>query len=43
VTTTLECARRADGGAAIVVASSRFIERNGLNKGRALWICGGGV
>ena len=26
----LECARRADGGAAIIVASSRFLERRGL-------------
>ena len=26
----LECARRADGGAALIVASSRFLERQGL-------------
>ena len=26
----LECARRADGGAAVIVASSRFLERRGL-------------
>jgi len=28
----LECARRADGGAAIIVASSRFLERRGLSR-----------
>jgi hypothetical protein len=30
VTTVLECARRADGGAAIVLASSRYLERSPL-------------
>lgn len=28
VTNTLECARRADGGAAFIVASSRFLHRH---------------
>lgn len=31
VTTLLECARRADGGAAIIVASASFIQRNKLS------------
>eukprot|EP01065_Artemidia_motanka_P046147 TRINITY_DN6926_c3_g1_i1.p1 TRINITY_DN6926_c3_g1~~TRINITY_DN6926_c3_g1_i1.p1 ORF type:complete len:427 (+),score=56.74 TRINITY_DN6926_c3_g1_i1:56-1282(+) len=30
VTTRLECARRADGGGALIVASSRFLERHNI-------------
>ncbi len=30
VTSLLECARRSDGGAAVLVASSRFIAKHGL-------------
>jgi acetyl-CoA acetyltransferase len=41
VTGLLECARRADGGAAVVVASSGFLERNGRG-GRGILIRGGG-
>lgn len=41
VTNLLECARRADGGAALIVASTRFLERNGLPK-RGVRILGGG-
>ena len=41
VTNLLECARRADGGAALVVASTRFLERNGLPT-RGVRILGGG-
>lgn len=43
VTSTLECARRADGGAAIIVASSRFCERNGLKKGLCSERCASGA
>ena len=32
VTNVLECARRADGGAAIIVASSQFLQSKGLLK-----------
>ncbi len=42
VTGLLECARRADGGAAILVASSRFVEKHGLNKRLSPIILGGG-
>ncbi|KAI8902707.1 hypothetical protein BC833DRAFT_613828 [Globomyces pollinis-pini] len=42
VTSVLECARRADGGAAILVASSRFLERKGLPKDTGVVIIGGG-
>lgn len=42
VTSRLECARRADGGAAIVVASSRFMNRHGLNVDKAPVIIAGG-
>jgi len=41
VTNLLECARRADGGAALVVASTRFLERNGIS-GRGVRVLGGG-
>ncbi|KAJ3276128.1 hypothetical protein HDV01_006301 [Terramyces sp. JEL0728] len=41
-TNVLECARRADGGAAILVASSRFLERKGLSKSTGAVIIGGG-
>jgi acetyl-CoA acetyltransferase len=41
-TSLLECARRADGGAAILVASSRFISRMGLDDQHAPIIVGGG-
>jgi acetyl-CoA acetyltransferase len=40
-TNLLECARRADGGAALVIASERFLERNGL-KVQGARILGGG-
>lgn len=39
-TNLLECARRADGGAAIIVASKSFVEANGLKMGPR--IIGGG-
>lgn len=39
-TNLLECARRADGGAAIIVASKAFVEANGLKMGPR--IIGGG-
>ncbi|HQK20247.1 MAG TPA: thiolase family protein, partial [Polyangiaceae bacterium] len=41
VTHLLECARRADGGAAIVVASSDFLKQNQIHT-RGLRILGGG-
>jgi acetyl-CoA acetyltransferase len=41
VTGLLECARRADGGAAVVVASDRFLERAG-RAGRTIAVRGGG-
>jgi hypothetical protein len=41
-TSLLECARRADGGAAILVASSRFISRMGFDSRPAPVIVGGG-
>ncbi|KAL2915339.1 hypothetical protein HK105_205212 [Polyrhizophydium stewartii] len=42
VTNLLECARRADGGAAILVASSTFLERKGLPRDTGTVIIGGG-
>ncbi|KAI8921509.1 thiolase-like protein [Entophlyctis helioformis] len=42
VTNVLECARRADGGAAILVASSAFLERRGLPRDMGAVIIGGG-
>jgi len=43
VTNLLECARRADGGAAFIVASSNFIRRNGyFNGNKGVVILGGG-
>ena len=42
VTGLLECARRADGGAAVIVASSSFMQRQGLDPARAPVIIGGG-
>ncbi|KAH9263940.1 hypothetical protein BASA83_012608 [Batrachochytrium salamandrivorans] len=42
VTNALECARRADGGAAVLVASSRFLERKGLSRNMGAVIIGGG-
>ena len=46
VTTLLECARRADGGAAIIVASPKFIEDNLASCNDTIWrsptILGGG-
>ncbi|KAJ3079366.1 hypothetical protein HDU99_010975 [Rhizoclosmatium hyalinum] len=42
VTSVLECARRADGGAALLVASSRFMERMGLDKKLGVVVVGGG-
>jgi acetyl-CoA acetyltransferase len=41
-TSLLECARRADGGAAILVASSRFLAKMGLDDQKAPIIVGGG-
>jgi len=41
VTNLLECARRADGGAAIIVASSAFLQRKGLSKKGAVFLGGG--
>ena len=46
VTSRLECARRADGAAAIIVASTRFIQENSHNLGsdlKAPYIVGGGM
>jgi len=40
-TTLLECARRADGGAALLVASDRFLEEHGLPL-RGVRVLGGG-
>ncbi|KAH6576237.1 hypothetical protein BASA60_004605 [Batrachochytrium salamandrivorans] len=42
VTNALECARRADGGAAVLVASSKFLERKGLSRNMGAVIIGGG-
>lgn len=42
VTGLLECARRADGGAAILVASSKFISDHDLDRNKAPAILGGG-
>ncbi|KAF0686711.1 Aste57867_21553 [Aphanomyces stellatus] len=42
VTNLLECARRADGGAALLVASARFMERKGIPDGTGAVIIGGG-
>ena len=46
VTTLLECARRADGAAAIIVASPKFIEDNLASRNDTIWrsptILGGG-
>ncbi|KAJ3241412.1 hypothetical protein HDU78_001825 [Chytriomyces hyalinus] len=42
VTSVLECARRADGGAALLVASTRFLERRGLDPGLGVVVVGGG-
>lgn len=41
-TTLLECARRADGGAAVIVASSRFLRDNGMEDRIAPVIIAGG-
>jgi hypothetical protein len=38
----LECARRADGGAAVLVASTRFIEKMGFDNQLCPVIVGGG-
>lgn len=42
VTSRLECARRADGAAAIIVASTRFMRENGLHHVPAPVIVSGG-
>ncbi|KND01547.1 uncharacterized protein SPPG_03348 [Spizellomyces punctatus DAOM BR117] len=42
VTSVLECARRADGGAAIILASSSFLERKGLSRNTGVVVVGGG-
>eukprot|EP00667_Euglena_gracilis_P023492 EG_transcript_26529 len=41
-TTALECARRTDGGAAVVLASSAFLERRGLTAASSVAVLGGG-
>jgi hypothetical protein len=41
-TTVLECARRADGGAALLVASQDFLEKKGLDPNTGVVIVGGG-
>jgi acetyl-CoA acetyltransferase len=38
----LECARRADGGACVIVASSRFLERGGISNAAICTVVGGG-
>eukprot|EP00698_Gefionella_okellyi_P002523 TRINITY_DN12368_c0_g1_i1.p1 TRINITY_DN12368_c0_g1~~TRINITY_DN12368_c0_g1_i1.p1 ORF type:complete len:391 (-),score=64.88 TRINITY_DN12368_c0_g1_i1:183-1355(-) len=42
VTNVLECARRADGAAALIVASSRWLERHGHDSSRGVVVLGGG-
>lgn len=42
VTNVLECARRADGGAAVLVASANFLKRKGLSADKGVVIIGGG-
>jgi hypothetical protein len=42
VTNVLECARRADGAAAILVASSQFLEKRGLPHDTGIVIISGG-
>ena len=42
VTNLLECARRADGAAAIIIASSRWLARNGYSPNEGIAILGGG-
>jgi acetyl-CoA acetyltransferase len=42
VTTVLECARRADGAAALLVASSSFMEKKGLCRNTGVVIVSGG-
>ncbi|KAJ3067527.1 hypothetical protein HDU98_009245 [Podochytrium sp. JEL0797] len=42
VTSVLECARRADGGAALLIASTRFMERMGMDKKLGVVVVGGG-
>ncbi len=42
VTALLECARRADGGAALLIASAHFLERKGLPAHTGAVIIGGG-
>eukprot|EP00667_Euglena_gracilis_P011599 EG_transcript_11869 len=41
-TTALECAKRTDGGAAVVLASSAFLERRGLKSAPSVAVLGGG-
>ncbi|KAI8474563.1 MAG: hypothetical protein J3K34DRAFT_465607 [Monoraphidium minutum] len=42
VTTALECAKRADGAAALLVVSPAFAARRGLPESRAIEVLGGG-
>ena len=42
VTGLLECARRADGGAAVVVASTRFMKENGIPMSKGPVVLSGG-
>lgn len=41
-TTVLECARRADGGAAVILASSQFMERRGMEVKDSIAVISGG-
>ncbi|KAJ3294851.1 hypothetical protein HDU76_006916 [Blyttiomyces sp. JEL0837] len=42
VTNLLECARRADGGAALLIASPRFLEKRGIARDAGVVVVGGG-
>ncbi|KAI9014891.1 thiolase-like protein [Gaertneriomyces semiglobifer] len=42
VTSVMECARRADAGSAILVASAQFLERKGLQRDTGVVVVGGG-
>ncbi len=41
-TSVLECARRADGGAAILLASAQYLEQNGLSSLPSVVVISGG-
>ncbi|KAI9330002.1 hypothetical protein BDR26DRAFT_912625 [Obelidium mucronatum] len=42
VTSVLECARRADGGAALLIASNQFMEKMGIPQKHGVVVVGGG-